>query len=156
MAAAADVVADPALHRLVDRGHLVGGQAVAAEQTVDRVGGLGGEEFAAGVAPAVLHRAGDVERARGNERQQQVLVERQIVLGVVIAVEVVAKPVREGFVDMADGFAVAPARQRGAAAAGFVGDDQGEARVAGAGPQRGFAQSRETEYGDIADIGVGL
>ena len=53
---------------------------VPAEQAVDGLGRLRGQELPARVGPEVLGRARDVERPRGDEREQLVLVHGQRVL----------------------------------------------------------------------------
>ena len=53
-------------------------------------------ELATRVGPQVLGGAGDVDRARGNQRQQHVLIHRQGIFPVVVLLVVRAKPVREG------------------------------------------------------------
>src|SRR5262249_38798288 len=82
VASGPDVIADPAVNGVVHARLLAHGQAVRAEQTVDGVGAEGGQELALGIGPTVLDRAGDVERPRGDQRQQLVLVHGQIGLAV--------------------------------------------------------------------------
>ena len=80
-------------------------QAVGAQQPIDRIGVLGGKELAARVGPAVFHGAGHVHRPRRDQRDQHVLIDRQVVLLAVVLVEVVAEPVRERLVDRGHGLA---------------------------------------------------
>jgi hypothetical protein len=140
--ARADVVADPSLDRLIHRGHLARGQAVGSQEPVDRVGTEGGQELALRVGPAVLDRARDVERPRGDEGQQLVLIDRQLGLAVRETSEVGAEPVREALRYRGHRLAVDPLAERRAAAARLVGDHHREARILGPGPERRLAQPR--------------
>src|SRR6186997_1201113 len=60
--------------RLVHTGHLGRQLRRRAEQGVDRLGRLGGEEGAARIAPEVVLRNGDIDRARRNEGDELVLI----------------------------------------------------------------------------------
>ncbi|GAB3436934.1 hypothetical protein GCM10027569_91120 [Flindersiella endophytica] len=137
----ADVVADAALDGLVERRLLRGLQAVGAEQAVDRVGVLAAEELAFRVGPGVVLGAGDVDRARRDQRDQQVLVDRQGVLVAGVRVEVPAEPVREAGGDRLHGLADPAAGQRDSPAAGVVAHRHREPRVLGGGPHRGLAEA---------------
>ena len=68
--AGAEVVADRAAHRAVGRRQVGDAEAVPAEQAVDGLGRLRRQELPARVGPEVLGRARDVERPRGDEREQ--------------------------------------------------------------------------------------
>ena len=143
VAAMANVIADRAVEdRLVDRRHLRDGQASAAEQTIHWIGSAGREELAARVGPGVVHGAGNVNRPRGNERNQHVLVHRQIVDAIGELFQIAAEPMGK---DIDDGFqrlAETAARQRGAAAARVVRNYQRETLVL-APAQRAVLPSRE-------------
>ena len=139
--AGADVVADGVADGGIDGGLLVDTEALFAEERVNWFGVFPGEEFAVGVGPAVTFGAANVNRAGGEEGDEHVLIDGEGCFVVVVLLEVVVEPVWEGGVDAFDGFAEGAAGEGGAAAAGFVGDDEGEARVGGAGPEGGFAET---------------
>ena len=106
----------------------------------------------------VVLGAADQQRARGDQGQELVLVDRQLVDAVVERLVVAAEPVREGGVDAPDGLAEPPPRQRRAALAGVVGDDEGEPLVLRPRPERRLAQPRVTHDCHVfrTDVDVAL
>ena len=111
-----------------------------------------------GVGPEVGVGADDVDGAGGDEGDEHVLVDGELVFLVIILFEVFAEPVGVGDVGVAGGFAEAAAEEGGAAAAGVVGDDEGEAFILGAGPERGLAEAGLAHDGDagVVDVIIGL
>ena len=87
----------------------------------------------------ILDRARDVDRSRRAQRDQQMLVDRQLILVVRIAAEVAAEPVRERRRDARDRLAVAAAAQRGTTAARVVRDHQRNSLVLRTGPECGLS-----------------
>ena len=76
-------------------GHLGDGQAVGAQQAVDGIGGQGGQEFPFGIGPQVVLGRADQDGPGGDQGDQLVLVDRQLVLMAVVLAEVGAEPVGE-------------------------------------------------------------
>src|SRR5262245_16122663 len=114
------------------------------------------QEFAARVGPQVLVGARDVNRSRRDERDQHVLVDREFRFAVAIFAKVVAIPLREGRVQLADGFAKVAARQRCATGARVVREDYGEAWIGGGGPQRSLAHARMAGDADAFGVDGGI
>ena len=105
------------------------------------------EEFAERIGPAVLGRAGDVERTGRGEREQVMRVERQLVFLLGEGLEARGEPMRETAAlvmsaDHADGLAEDALVERGAAATGVIGDDEGETLVLRTRPERSLAETR--------------
>ena len=135
-AAAADVAearADAGFVEVVRE--VPGRKAGQAEQLPRGRGGAAGEEFATRVEPVFVEPLHE-QRARGDAREEPVLVEGQ--RGLVAGVAAVGRtvPVGKGLGFREDGLAEEPLGERGAAAAGLVGDDDREAFVARAGEER--------------------
>ena len=127
MSAGALVIANRRSDGRVDVGLLRNAaKTVGSEQSVDGIGVKSGEEFALGIGPQVFACASDVNGTRRDERDEFMLVDRQLVDFVAVFVEFLRKPVRERRVDTVDAFAKLTSRQRGAAASGIVGDYGGE------------------------------
>ena len=93
--ARANVVGNEVADRVIDRRRLLHAEARFAEEPVDRLGVLRGEEFAFRIGPEILRRARDVDGARRDERDELVLVDRQLVRGVRIGRVARAEPMRE-------------------------------------------------------------
>src|SRR5689334_22424228 len=97
--AGAEMEADRAVERRrVHGGHRRGEGGACAEQGVDRLGGLRGEEGAAWIAPEVVGGDGDVDGARCDEGDELVLVDGKLVLAAVVLVEVAGEPEGEAAV----------------------------------------------------------
>ncbi len=155
----ADVVADRAGDGLFDGRHLLGRQAVGAQQAVDRVGAQAGEELAAGIGPAVLLGAGHVDRAAGRSGRSARAGRRgSSASWSLYFLKLSQNQWGNDGVDSPDGLAERPPAQRGPAAARVVGDDQGEALVL-APAQRAVLPRREwpsTATCSRVDVLVGL
>ena len=138
VAAGADVVADVAIEqRLVGGRQLGDGERLFAEQPIHRGGVVRGLELTVRIGPRVRRGAGDVHRPRGDEREQHVLIQRQVVLSVVEFAGVDAEPVGEA-VDFGHRLAELAPPQRRAAAAGLGRDGQREPLVLRSRPKRGL------------------
>src|SRR5581483_292507 len=157
VSAGAIVVGDRLGDGLVWRWHLRDAEAGEAEQLIHRAGVDGGEEFAARVGPQVFGGTRHVHRTWGDQRDQFVGVDGEVVFAAVVGLVAIAEPVREVLVDAGDGFAELATRDGHAALAGLRGDDDGEAIVVGAGPDSGFAEARVAHDRDFlrVDVGVG-
>src|SRR5688572_20139770 len=98
--AGANVIRHPPAHqRRIERGHLVGSDGGLAIQSVDRRRVRQRQVLPALVGPEIRIGAGDVRRPRGDERDELLLVDWQVVLAAVELLEVVAEPVGESAVD---------------------------------------------------------
>jgi hypothetical protein len=53
-------------------------QGFLSEEPIYFAGVIGGKVFAAWIGPEIIDSTGDVERARGEAREEHVLVDRQI------------------------------------------------------------------------------
>ena len=73
------------------------------------------EELAARVGPLVAFGAGDIERPRGDQRQQEVGVERHLVFAVVVLLEISAEPVWERSIEVDGALAEVATADGGAA-----------------------------------------
>ncbi len=119
----------------------------------------GREELAARIGPAVLLGAGHVDRPRGDQGDQHVLVDAAVVfVAVVELLEVAAEPVRESRVDRRDRLAEAPLAQGRPAAARVVGDHQANRSSCAPAHERGLAQPRVAHHGHVlgVDVAVGF
>ncbi len=149
-----DVVLDRGVDGLIGLGQSGGGEALMAEEGVDAADIDCGEELCVGIGPEVVLGAGDVERARSDEGQEEVAVDGDLgfvsdPLGVVLT-----EPVREGVLKVCDVLAVATAVDGLASFSGLGGEDDGEAGVLGGGPVGGFAEAGVS--GDCDAFGVYL
>ena len=100
------------------------------------------QELAARIGPQVFVGARDVDRARRDQRQQHVLIDRQLGDARVETLVGRGEPVREGGVDALHGLAVPAPAQGGSAFARFVRHHQREPRILGRGPERRLAAAR--------------
>ena len=141
MFAAADVIADGVHDRGVQRRHGGCWQAGLPKERVDRTGMVGGQELAPWISPQIFFGAGDVERTRRDQRKKHVLIKRQIGFALIVLLKISAKPMGKAGVDGAHGFAKAAPGECRSATTGIIRDDQRKAFIAGARPQRGFAQA---------------
>ena len=99
---------------------------------------VGGLKLAVWIGPRVCRAACNVNRAGRDEREEHVLIHREIVLAFVELTSVDAEPVRET-VELGHRLAVLPAPQRRAAAAGLCRDGQRKPFILGSRPKRGLA-----------------
>ncbi len=98
--ARADVVSHAvADERLVQRRHDVGRKSFASKEFPDWFGFMDREPFAALVRPEVFVRAGDVDGPRRDERDEFMLVERQLVFAIDVFSVIAAEPMLEGVLD---------------------------------------------------------
>ena len=95
-----------------------------------------------GVRPLVFARARHQHRARRRERDEKVLIPRQLTFVVLVTVELGHEPVRELVDYRPDRLALLVSRDRRAAAPGVVAHHPGDARVVRRRPQRGLAEAR--------------
>ena len=117
VAAGADLVADVAVkQRLIGWREFGGAERFFAEQSVNGAGVVGGLKLAVRIGPRVCRAACNVNRAGRDEREEHVLIHREIVLAFVELTSVDAEPVRET-VALGHRLAVLPAPQCRAAAA---------------------------------------
>ena len=152
VAAGSDVVADVAVEqRLVGRRQFGGAQRFFAEQLVHRTGVVCGLKFTVRISPRVRRAAGDINRAGRDERQQHVLIDRQIVFVIVELAGVDAEPVREA-VELGHRLAVLPAPQRRSAAAGLCGVGHRESLILCRGPKGGLTHFGMTHHRDSTGI----
>src|SRR4051794_29010599 len=82
----------PVERRMIHGGHRCRQRRRCAEQCVDRLGGLRGEEGSVWVAPQVVRCDGDVDGTRRDERDELVLVDGEIALATVVPVKVAREP----------------------------------------------------------------
>ena len=71
------------------------------------------KKFATRICPTIICRACDVNRSRGNEANQLVLIHRTGIDAFAVVCKVVTEPVREGVVDDLDRFAELSSMQSG-------------------------------------------
>ena len=93
------VVSDRTHDRLAHTGHFVGSESVCAEQSVDRRGMFAAEKFAARVGPQILFRARNIYRSGRDERDEHMLIDRQLIFVAIVFPEVAAEPVGKTCVD---------------------------------------------------------
>ena len=75
-------------------------------ELVDRDSVFEGEEFSGRISPKVLRGARDIDRTRGNQSDELMLVDGQCCFILVVFFEAVVEPVREVAVDALNRFAV--------------------------------------------------
>src|SRR5207253_697184 len=97
---------------------------------------------------------GQQHRARRAQRDQTMLIKRQLVRLLVKFLELAVKPVGETSVDLFDRLSNLAAARRGAAAARLQWNGQGDAFIEGSGQQRGLAVARMTDDRDAPGINV--
>lgn len=88
--AGAEVVADGFADGVIGGWPVFGAEGGAVEEFIDRFGVDGAEEFAFGVGQFVFGGAGDVERAGGDEGEERVLIEWEVVRAIDVVAEFVA------------------------------------------------------------------
>ena len=126
MLPSADVVSDPftADGSMQIRHGCIGRNSLKSEEPVDFRGFAGGEELPLRIGPGILFRARDVDRARGDEGDEFMLIDRKRLLAIDVVVQIKREPVRKCFDDPMERFALFVVQnvpgQRGAAAAGVV------------------------------------
>jgi hypothetical protein len=152
--AGTDVIAHVLADGLVESGHGHGGDGLLAEEFPGGRCVGGAQKFALGVAPLIALGAGDIESAGRDQGEQHMGVERHFIFALVVFFEIGGEPVREAGVEIFGALAIIAAADGGAAFAAFVGDHEGEASIAGAGPDRGLAEARVAEEGDVFGIHV--
>lgn len=112
-------------------------------------------EFSGGIGPGVLFSRLDEERTRGDEGEEVMLVDRQIRLPMIELFVGRAEPMWKLSIDGGNGFALSVrkngAGERGARAAGAVGDDGGETRIACSGVEGGFSETGMSPHCDGSD-----
>src|SRR5437016_1994268 len=90
----ADEIAERAIDQLVELGARAIGQALRAEKAIDRRGELEQLKLTARIGPYVLFSIGHEHWPRRAQRDQAVLIERQLAQIVIEELEVAAEPVR--------------------------------------------------------------
>lgn len=157
VSAGAEVIADAGADGLIDGGRVGGGEfgGDAVGWVPGGSGEAGGEVFSCWVGPEVLGGTGDVERARGDEGEQVVLVDRETMFVLGVLGEVAAEPVGEGAGDDFDGFAEDASAEGRAGTTGVVGDHGGEAVVVCGRPESGLAHAGMTDGDDTGGVEFG-
>src|SRR5690606_18949856 len=97
--ASSQMVTYPLEKRMFGLWHFIIAQRVKTIQIVNWAGVLSSQEFAVRIGPLIFARASDVERAGRDHGQQHMLVDRELVFASVVAMECLAKPVREAQID---------------------------------------------------------
>lgn len=108
VAAGAYVVADSSHGGGVQGGLFFGGQSAQTIKLINRIGVQSAEEFAFGIGPAIVHRAGNVNRAGSHQRDELVLIDGARVFVGVVFHKVVTEPMGEICVDALNRFAKYP------------------------------------------------
>ena len=132
-----DVMGDPAAGLKIGKPGLN-----QARRVVDRpcfARRFGGAERAGRVRPGVAPGAAEQDRARGDERQQRVLIDRQGVLPAGVVGVARGEPVGIAFRDRRNGFSHPVAVQGRSAGAGLMGQRDRDPRVARGGEQHRLA-----------------
>ena len=115
--------------------------ALFAKEGINGAGEFAGEKLALLIRPVVFGGAGDVDGARGSQRDEHMHVHRARggVAGVARIIR--REPVREGLGDDGGRFTKVPAHEGGSALAGVIGDDDAKAFILRASPEGSFAQT---------------
>src|SRR5262245_33985464 len=133
MLAGTNIVAEGAVQELAGLGHLLGPQAVGAEQMINRSGGAQHFELSRRTRPGALRRVGQQDWPRCAQRDQVVLIEGQAVRLFVEFLELGVEPMREVIVDLLDRLADLTAARRDSAAANLQRNYERDAFVKRAG-----------------------
>ena len=105
------------LNGLVRRGHGHGVESLETEESINRLGMCGGEEFSFGIGPGILGCACDIDRAWSHEGDELMLVDGKRFFAIIEFLIVPTEPVRERGVDASDQLALFAAGEGGAGAA---------------------------------------
>src|SRR5688572_8661714 len=125
---------------------------VDPEERIDRRRVAQAQVLPARIRPEILVRAADKQRAWCDQRQELVLIDRQLGFCVLIGPQIAGEPVREARGQVVQPLAELAAKQRRAAVARAIGDDRGKALIESARPQRGFYEPGMTEYRDALRV----
>ena len=153
--AGSNVITNPSMNRLVWR-RLSLGTKLMAKQLVNWLRAEGGKKFSFWVRPLVALCGSDIDRARGRQGDQHVLINRAFAFLVVVLFIVVAKPVREGSVDALDRLAEATPAEGCTTATGVVGDNEGKSFVRRSRPKCSLAKTGMAHDGNPFGVYLGI
>ena len=105
-AAGSNVIPNGMHDRLIEWRHLTCSKILCAQQAIDRAGGNARQELTLGITPAIILSAGDVNRARCDQGNRVVGIDRKLVGMITVLLEAAAEPVRKSVEEIIYRFAI--------------------------------------------------